>query len=75
MGEIRLVERDERIIRELDRWRVVQGRHIMHLTGFSGQSACDRRLRKLIQASHSRISLRIARLDTTSWTTKSHNIP
>ena len=50
--EIRLVERDRKIIRELDRWRVVQGRHIRELAGFSGQRACDRRLRKLIDAGY-----------------------
>jgi len=51
---IRLVERDKKIIREIDRWRVVQGRHIKELAGFSGQRACDRRLRKLIDAGYIR---------------------
>jgi len=46
----RLVDRDKKIIREIDRWRVCQGRHIRELAGFSGQRACDRRLRKLIEA-------------------------
>jgi len=50
--EIRIVERDKKIIREIDRWRVCQGRHIMYLAGFSGQRACDRRLRKLIDAGY-----------------------
>ena len=49
---IRVLDRDRKIIREIDRWRVVQGRHIRELTGFSGQRACDRRLRKLIQAGY-----------------------
>ena len=33
MSEIglELVERDKKIFREIDRWRVVQGRHIMAL--------------------------------------------
>ena len=50
--EIRLVDRDKRIPIEIDRWRVCQGRHIKELAGFEGQRACDRRLRKLIQAGY-----------------------
>ena len=50
MGEFRIVERDIRIFREVERWRVVLGRHIAVLAGFDGQKACDRRLRKLIEA-------------------------
>ena len=52
MSEIRLVDRDYKIIQEIDRWRVVQGKHIKELTGFDGQKACDRRLRKLIEAGY-----------------------
>ena len=52
MGEIRLVERDTTIIREVERWRVVLSRHITALAGFEGQKACDRRLRKLIEAGY-----------------------
>ena len=52
MSEIRLVDRDKKIIREIDRWRVCQGRHIRELADFSGQRACDRRLRKLIEAGY-----------------------
>ena len=52
MSEIRLVDRDYRIIREIDRWRVCQGRHIRCLAEFDGQRACDRRLRKLIEAGY-----------------------
>ena len=52
MSEIRLLERDRKIIKEIDRWRVCQGRHIRELVGFSGQRACDRRLRKLIEAGY-----------------------
>ena len=52
MGEIRLLDRDRKIISEIDRWRVCQGRHIRELAGFSGQRACDRRLRKLVQAGY-----------------------
>ena len=49
---IRIVERDKKIMREIDRWRVCLGRHIRELAGFSGQRACDRRLRKLIEAGY-----------------------
>ena len=54
MSEIRLVlvERDKKIFREIDRWRIVQGRHIKELAGFTGQRACDRRLRKLTKAGY-----------------------
>ena len=52
VSEIRLVDRDYKIIREIDRWRVSQGRHIRYLAGFEGQRACDRRLRKLVQAGY-----------------------
>jgi len=52
VSEIRLVDRDYRIIREIDRWRAVQGKHIKELAGFDGQKACDRRLRKLIEAEY-----------------------
>jgi len=47
-----VLERDRKIIREIDRWRVCQGRHIKELAEFSGQRACDRRLRKLVQAGY-----------------------
>jgi hypothetical protein len=50
LGEIRLVERDIRLFREVGRWRVVLGRHITALAGFEGQRACQRRLKKLIEA-------------------------
>ena len=52
VSEIRLVERDYKIMQEIDRWRVCQGRHIKTLVGFDGQRACDRRLRKLIEAGY-----------------------
>ncbi|MDE5984353.1 MAG: replication-relaxation family protein [Eubacterium sp.] len=48
----RFVERDYKILREIDRWRVITGRQIAELTGFTGQRACDRRLQKLIQAKY-----------------------
>lgn len=49
---IRITERDRKVIREIDRWRIVQGKHIKELAGFEGQRACDRRLRKLIEAGY-----------------------
>ena len=52
MSEIRIVDRDKKIIREIDRWRVCQGRHLQYLAGFSGQRACDRRLHKLIEGGY-----------------------
>ena len=45
-----LVDRDYEIFREIDRWRFCLGRHIQVLAGFTGQRACDRRLRSLIEA-------------------------
>jgi hypothetical protein len=50
MGEIRIVERDYKIFREIERWRVCLGRHIRELAGFGVQRTCDSRLRKLIDA-------------------------
>jgi len=52
MSEIRLVDRDYIIFKEIDRWRVSLGRHICVAAGFTGQRACDRRLRKLIDAGY-----------------------
>jgi len=52
VSELVVLDRDRKIIREIDRWRVCQGRHIRELAGFSGQRACDRRLRKLVQAGY-----------------------
>lgn len=50
MSNIRLVDRDYLIFNEIERWRVITGKHICNMTGFSGQRACDRRLRKLLTA-------------------------
>ncbi len=47
MSGFRLVERDYLILSEIDRWRVVTGKHICGMTGFTGVRACDRRLHKL----------------------------
>lgn len=49
---MRFTERDELILREIDRWRACGGRHIRFLAGFSGQRATDRRLRILIDAEY-----------------------
>lgn len=50
--QVRLTERDELILREVDRWRVCGSRHIRFLAGFSGQRATDRRLKVLIDAGY-----------------------
>jgi tRNA U54 and U55 pseudouridine synthase Pus10 len=47
---MKLMERDYLILREIERWKYCLGRHIRILAGFTGQRACDRRLRLLIQA-------------------------
>jgi hypothetical protein len=52
MNEIRLVERDYQIFREIDRWRVVLGRQLAELAGFTGLKACQRRLKKLKEAGY-----------------------
>lgn len=52
MSGFRLVDRDYLILEEIDRWRIVTGKHLCNLTGFTGQRACDRRLHKLIEAEY-----------------------
>jgi len=52
MGEVKLVERDYQIFKEIERWRVVLGRQIAELAGFTGIRACDQRLSKLIKAGY-----------------------
>jgi len=49
---MRLVERDYHIMREVGRWRFMLGRHIKELCGFSTISACDKRLKVLIEAGY-----------------------
>jgi len=49
VSEIRIVDRDIRIFGELERWRVVLGRHVVDIAGFTGIKSCQRRLRKLIK--------------------------
>lgn len=48
----RFVDRDYHILREIDRWRVITGKQMCRITGFSGQRSCDRRLKKLIEAEY-----------------------
>lgn len=52
MSEVRLVERDFEVFRAIERWRVVLSRHIQVLAGFTGQRACERRLKKLLEAGY-----------------------
>jgi len=49
---MKLVERDYIILREVSRWRFLLGRHIKVLCGFSSVSACDKRLKILIEAKY-----------------------
>ena len=50
--QVRLTERDELILREVDRWRACGSKHIRWLANFSGQRATDRRLKILIEAGY-----------------------
>lgn len=52
MEQVKVVERDKLILREVERWRVCGSRHIRFLAGFSGQRATDRRLKILIEAEY-----------------------
>jgi len=47
-----LTQRDVDIITSIQRWRALLSRQIKVLCGFSGQRACDRRLKKLIEAGY-----------------------
>lgn len=49
---MRVEERDNLILREVERWRVCGSRHIKFLAGFTGQRATDRRLKILIEAEY-----------------------
>ena len=46
------MERDELILKEINRWQCILGRHIKELAGFSGSRACDRRLKILLTAGY-----------------------
>lgn len=50
--QLKVTERDELILREIDRWRACGSKHIRFLAGFSGQRATDRRLKILIEAGY-----------------------
>lgn len=50
--QVRLTERDELILKEVDRWRACGSKHIRWLANFSGQRATDRRLKILIEAGY-----------------------
>ena len=52
MEQVKVTERDELILREIDRWRTCGSRHIRFLANFSGQRATDRRLKILIDAGY-----------------------
>ena len=47
-----LVDRDYRILRDIERFRFCLSRHIKYLAGFEGQRACDRRIKALIDAGY-----------------------
>ena len=49
---LEIQERDMEILRLVHRFRFCLGRHIRILCGFSSQSACDRRLRMLLDAKY-----------------------
>lgn len=46
---MRLLDRDYKILREINRWRYTLSRHIKVLADFTGQRVCDRRLKLLIE--------------------------
>ena len=47
-----LTQRDVDIITSIQKWRFLLSRQIKVLCGFSGQRACDRRLKRLIEAGY-----------------------
>lgn len=47
-----LNERDIMIIKEVGRWKFLLGRQIRKLASFSGERACDRRLKKLVDGNY-----------------------
>ena len=52
VNKVNLVERDYKIMSEIERWRFCLSRHIKFLGGFDGQRACDKRLKLLIEAGY-----------------------
>jgi len=49
---VRVTERDELILREVDRFRACGSKHIRWLANFSGQRATERRLKILMEAGY-----------------------
>lgn len=49
---LQLNERDLKILEEITSWRFMLGRQIKVLCNFNGQRACDRRLKKLVEAQY-----------------------
>ena len=49
---VRLVERDYKILHEVGRWKFMLGRHILGLCDFPSASACDKRLKVLLEAKY-----------------------
>ena len=47
-----LTERDYKILREINRWRFLLGRHVKEFCDFEGVRACDKRLRTLMDAGY-----------------------
>jgi hypothetical protein len=45
---MKLIERDMKIFREVERWRMCLGRHIRYLADFSSRRTCDNRLKMLL---------------------------
>lgn len=52
MNGMRLMERDFCVFKEIDRWRFLLSRHIQTFCGFSGERACHRRLKVLMEAGY-----------------------
>ena len=50
--QLRVIERDELILREIYRWKACGSKHIRFLAGFSGQRATDRRLKILTDSEY-----------------------
>ena len=47
MAGIRVVSRDYTILKEVERWRIITGKQIGKIAGFSSQRAGDKRLATL----------------------------
>lgn len=52
MVAVALVERDYRVMRDIERFRCCLGRHIKILADFEGLRQCDRRLKSLLEAGY-----------------------